>query len=183
MSPATLDTYIDWVVEERLLMDREEFDHYSKLARTLLNIEFVWSHPMDENRAADGLGLREDFSYETGLYLDKSSGLLPGCTVFEMLVALAYKCEDQIMLNYTAGRRVSRWWYVMIENLGLDKCTDDEWTTDTADYICDKVDKFMHCDYKMNGSGGLFPLKKRGIRQKENDIWKQLTAYLNENYL
>ena len=74
---------------------------------------------MDENRAIDGLELRTDFEYETGEYLDKTSGLMPKCTVFEMLAALAIRCESQLMYNPSLGDRTSKWFFEFLDNLNL----------------------------------------------------------------
>ena len=183
MSPATLNMYVDWIMTERLQIPEDEYKNYTKLIQILLDLEFIWIHPRDENRAGDGLALRDDFTYETGLYLDGSSGLMPKCTVFEMLAALAYRCESQLMLDYSVGYRGARWWYLMLENLDLDQCTDNRWRRDDDAYVRDVIHKFMNRDYKANGEGGLFPIKTRGINQRTEEIWKQLMAYLNENYV
>lgn len=183
MSPASLEEYIDWIISERLMISREEYESYSRLIHTLLNIEFIWTIPMDSNRASGGLALRKDFTYETGLYLDGSSGIMPKCTVFEMLVALAYRCESQLMLDFSKGYRVSRWYYIMLENLGLKDLTNDKWKRDDSDYIYEMVENFMNHKYKKNGTGGLFVIKSRKIDMREEEIWKQLMAFLNENYI
>ena len=181
-SSASLEDYIHWLVTERLYLSDKEYKSYTRLIRLLLNIEFIWVLDRDKNRASDGLALREDFTYETGLYLDASSGLMPKCTVFEMLVALAYRCESQLMLNFSNGYNVSRWWYIMLENLGLKDITNSKWKRDDEDYICESIDNFLHRKYKKNGVGGLFVVKNQKIDMREEEIWKQLMAYLNENY-
>ena len=181
-SSASREDYINWVFDERLQLSEEDQKAYYRLVQVLLDIEFVWVHPMDENRASDGLSMREDFTYETGLYLDGSSGLMPCCTVFEMLAALAYRCESQIMLDYSVGYRVSRWWKIMLENLGIADCTDLNWKRNDDNYIRDCVEKFMHREYKTNGTGGLFKVKNKKFNCKTEEIWKQCMAFLNENY-
>ena len=35
----------------------------------------------------------------------------------------------------------------------------------------------------MDGDIDMFPLKDKGIVQKNEQIWKQLSAYINENYI
>ena len=182
-SSASLQEYIDWIISERLYLDDEEYESYTRLIFSLLNIEFVAIHPRDENRASDGLALREDFTYETGLYLDSSSGIMPRCTMFEMLTALAYRCESQLMLDYSNGYNVSRWWHIMIDNLDFRHLTDDNWTRGDDALVREKCEKFMQRAYKKNGVGGLFIIKNRKIDMRKEEIWKQLMAFLNENYL
>ena len=131
---------------------------------------------MDENRAADGLELRDDFEYETGEYLDVSSGLLPNCSFFEMLAALAIRCENQLMRNLSLGDRTSKWFFEFLDNLGIDNRLNRE-------DIEDITVNFMNGKYKSNGEGGMFPIRRTGINQRGEQLWKQLSAYINENYL
>lgn len=180
MSPATSNMYIEWVCSEILNLNKDEYNDLLYLIRTLNEIEFTYSVPLDENRAADGLNLRSDYCYETGKYLDKSSGLLPNCTVFEMMAALAYKCESSIMYNYRNGLHPERWFFIMLNNLGIRECTVHNWDSKTSDYIYNCVHKMLHRQYKKNGEGGLFVIKNPKIDQREVDIWKQMNAFLNE---
>lgn len=172
---ASLSTYLHWIMTEKLLFEDKEVREYEHLVYILADIDFEWSLPMDENRASDGLGLRDDFEYETGLYLDAGSGINPCCSVFEMMAALAYRCEHQLMRDPYIGDRTSKWFLEMCDNLGI---MDNQ----KEDYIREKVNKFMHRDYGVTGKGSLFPIRKRGIDQKNSEIWKQLSAYINENY-
>ena len=175
-SSASMSNYIHWVMKDRLNLSDKEVKQWKNLCIVLARIEFIWNHPMDENRAADGLELRDDFEYETGEYLDKSSGLLPNCSFFEMLAALAIRCENQLMRNLSLGDRTSRWFFEFLDNLGID-------SNMRSDDIEDIVVDFMDKKYKINGEGGMFPLKRSGINQRDEQIWKQLSAYINENYL
>ena len=170
-SSASMNTYIHWVLKDKLgLTDKEIHDNLC-LVSALAQVEFVWRHPMDENRALDGLELRKDFEYETGDYIDKSSGLIYQCTMFEMLAALAIKCEDQLMRDSMTGDRTSKWFFEFLDNLDLLGCDERD-----VDHIIDT------CDLFMRGKKDMFPLKKKGIKQANEQIWKQLMAYLNENY-
>jgi len=74
---------------------------YQKLLRHLHNIDFQYMLPMDGNRAEDGIDLRYRFGYEKeyegstiASYLDNSP-----CSVLEMLIALAFRCEEHIMTD------------------------------------------------------------------------------------
>ena len=167
-SSASMNTYIHWVLKEKLGLNDKEVRKNLNIVLALAKVEFVWRHPMDENRAIDGLELRDDFEYETGDYLDKSSGLPPNCSMFEMLAALAIRCENQLMRDAMVGDRTSKWFFEFLDNLGLLDCNN----RDVKDI----------CNDFMDGTLEMFPLKKRGIKQKNEQIWKQLMAYLNENY-
>ena len=170
-SSASISDYIHWVLTDKLGLTEKECKKYQYVVHTLIDVEFVWRHPMDENRAIDGLDLRADFEYETGEYLDKSSGLMAPCTFFEMLAALAIRCENQLMRNLSVGDRTSKWFFEFLDNLCLlDENLHDEEIRDIAEGF-------------MDGDLDMFPLKHKGIVQKNEQIWKQLSAYINENYI
>ena len=175
-SSASMEDYIHWVMKDKLKLTDKELKRYRNLCIVSATIEFNWIHPMDENRATDGLELRDDFEYETGEYLDKSSGLPPNCSFFEMLAALSIRCENQLMRNLSLGDRTSKWFFEFLDNLGL----DPELRTDDIEEI---IINFMHGNYKSNGEGGMFPLKRRDINQRGEQLWKQMSAYISENYL
>lgn len=171
-SSASMSEYIHWVLRDKVGLTEKECRENRCLVSALAEIEFIPRHPMDENRADDGLELRNDFEYETGNFIDKTSGLMPSCTFFEMVAALAIRCESQMMRNLSLGDRTSKWFFEFLDNLDVLGCDDRN-----VEYIVDMCEAFME------GKKDMFPLKKRGIKQANEEIWKQLTAYLNENYL
>lgn len=182
-SSASMSDYILWVMRDKLMLTEKEIRDYQYLLEVLADIEYIWIHPMDENRAIDGLELRSDFEYETGEYLDKTSGLMPKCTFFEMLAALSIRCEEQLMRNISAGNRTSKWFFEFLDNLNLTDYTVGKWKGRDSDIIRSIVEEEMLGKYRENGVGGMFPLKNHGINQRNEQLWKQLTAYINENYI
>ena len=178
-----MSDYILWVMRDKLMLTEKEIRDYQYLLEVLADIEYIWIHPMDENRAIDGLELRSDFEYETGEYLDKTSGLMPKCTFFEMLAALSIRCEEQLMRNISAGNRTSKWFFEFLDNLNLTDYTVGKWKGRDSDIIRSIVEEEMLGKYRENGVGGMFPLKNHGINQRNEQLWKQLTAYINENYI
>ena len=172
-----MSDYIHWVMRDKLMLTEREIRDYRYLWDVLSDIEYVWIHPMDQNRAEDGLELRQDFEYETGEYLDKTSGLMPKCTFFEMLAALSIRCENQLMRNVDAGDRTSKWFFEFLDNLGLTKYTVSKWKGHSGEEIRDIVED------EMSGRCIMFPLQKHVINQRNEQLWKQMTAYINENYI
>ena len=162
-SSASMSDYIRWVMSDKLGLNNKECKSYLNLCMDMAEKEFVWHHPMDENRALDGLELRSDFEYETGEYLDKTSGLMPKCTIFEMLAALAIRCENQLMYSPSLGNRTSKWFFDFLDNLDLTPNSeiDDTLCTDILD-------------------GRAFPLK---FSSQDEQIWKRVSEYLTENYI
>ena len=125
-----------------------------------------------------GIDLRYRFGYENSYentmissYLDNSP-----CSVLEMLIALAIRCEEHIM-DDRYRNRTGQWFWGMIENLGLRKMTDARFDEDYADEI---IQRFLDRRYKRNGEGGLFTVEhcRRDLRTVE--IWYQMCWYLDE---
>lgn len=170
--------YFDWMLQ--LVCDKRYSKglSYQKLLNRLHDIEFQYILPMDGNRAEDGIDLRYRFGYEKSYddhmiaaYLDNRP-----CSVLEMLIALASRCEEQIMNNPDLGNRTGQWFWGMIENLGLLTMTDsrfDAERTDNAIFI------FMDRKYKRNGSGGLFTVERCNIDMRTVEIWYQMNWYID----
>ena len=181
-SAATSSTYIEWLVQSKLGLTDKEWKTYNFLINSLARIEFTWIHPQDENRAKDGLELRSQFSDETGLFLDGSSGLPSKCSMLELLAGLAIKVENRVMRDIEIGDRTSQWFLIMIDNLGLNECTNKNWKYDYEKLIQDTCTRVILHDYESNGKGGLFPLKNESKNWRNEEIWVQCMAFLRENY-
>lgn len=144
------------------------------MLKRLYNTEYTWKIPNDENRAMDGMKLRDEFGY--------SEELEGPCSILEMLVALAIRCENDIMRDPKYGDRTSTWFWIMIRNLGLMDYTDTNWDVDSG-YEIDQICKnFVSNSYKKSGTNGLFLTHNPKIDMRKLEIWKQLGVYLDENY-
>lgn len=151
---------------------------YSKLFRFLHSREFTYIIDMDGNRAEDGIQLRYRFGWETGVndniiatYLDDSP-----CTILEMMVALSYRCEEQIMDDPDIGNRTGQWFMVMIRNLGLESMVDEKFNLRVID---EKINTFIDRNYQRNGKGGLFVIDNCREDLRNVEIWYQMCWYLN----
>lgn len=141
---------------------------YNKLLSFLHNTEFKYVIPKDRNRASDGICLRVRFG-------DSVPYDYP-CSVLEMMVALAIRCETTIMDNAEIGDRTSQWFWNMIVNLGLGHMTDDRFD---EDYVRDVVDKFLYREYEPDGTGGLFRIRNCEYDLRDVEIWYQMCWYLD----
>src|SRR5690606_2330305 len=118
--------YFEWMYQ---LVCNERYPKrlsYRKLLTHLHDIEFTYIIEMDGNRAEDGIDLRYRFGYERqydnamiATYLDDRP-----CSVLEMLIALAIRCEEHIMDDPDIGNRTGQWFWNMISNLGLSSLDD-----------------------------------------------------------
>ncbi len=79
---------------------------YRRLLSCLYDVEFTYIIRMDANRAEDGMDLRYRFGYEFGYERSKITESLDKrpCTVLEMLIALAMRCEEHIMDDPEVGK-------------------------------------------------------------------------------
>lgn len=156
-----------------------DFDpsQYQKLLSRLHQENFVWILPDDENRARDGLSLRVEFGCSIGKseLNSKLDSVKHPCTVLEMMVALAKRCELEIMEDMDVGRRVGRWFKVMIRSLGVNYEKDDIYDGSFVDFI---ISGFISREYEPNGDGGLFYIPNMNIDMRRMEIWYQMHTYL-----
>lgn len=106
------DEYFAWL-SDKVCKDRFSKDvSYSELLRALHKTEFRWKMRNDANRASDGLMLRRRFATFMGFEEDYFLPYITGpCTVLEMMIALAIRCEVSIMDNPKVGDRTAQWFW------------------------------------------------------------------------
>lgn len=168
--------YFEWMYD---LVCGERFSSkiasYRQLLMFLHDAEFIYFVPHDENRAAEGIALRYRFCAST--YDEDLEWCLDGpCSVLEMMIALAIRCEENIMDDPEFGDRTSQWFWQMITNLGLGAMYDsnyNEWL------VNDVVTRFLNREYEPDGRGGLFTVKGWYRDMRDAEIWHQLMAYIN----
>ena len=168
------DEYFEFLCE---LVDSKRFSKkvsYRKLLTHLHNIEFTWFIPRDDNRADDGIQLRRKFA------LARNDMTLPSyiygpCSVLEMMVALAIRCEDWIMDDSQMGNRSGQWFWGMINNLGLSPMTDSKFD---RDFVDDAIARLLNREYEPDGRGGLFTVRNSEHDLRTVEIWCQLSWYL-----
>lgn len=170
--------YFEWMYQ---LVCNEQYSRrlsYRKLLSHLHNIEFIYIIGMDGNRAEDGIDLRYRFGYEQRYKSPMIATLLDdrSCSVLEMLIALAMRCEEHIMDDPDVGNQTGQWFWNMIVNLGLGSMNDGKFD---EKYVDDVISRFLNRQYKRNGEGGLFTVEhcKNDLRSAE--IWYQMCWYLD----
>lgn len=169
------DEYFEFLLE---LIDAKRFSRrvsYRKLLMRLHDTEFTWFVPYDDNRADDGVQLRRRFALIRD-DISLSNYISGPCSVLEMMVALAVRCEENIMDDALMGNRTGQWFWGMIHNLGLSPMSDSKFDKKTVDEI---VRRFLNREYEPNGKGGLFTVKKYERDLRTVEIWCQLNWYLD----
>jgi len=150
---------------------------YRKLLRELHDIDFYYRLDRDGNRFEDGIDFRYRFGYEEGHSDAEISQIdVYPCSVLEMMVALAFRCDEHIMWDPEVGNQTGKWFWLMIKNLGLESYDDNHFDPIT---VYDIVDAFMERQYEPDGKGGLFYIKGTDKDLREVEIWYQLNLYLS----
>ena len=148
---------------------------YRKLLMFLHNTEFIYFIPKDENRAKDGINLRDRFAYERGCIREAKLYLDSPCSILEMMIALSFRCEE-IMDDAAIGDRTVQWFWEMVTNLGLGSMVDNMFDKRLADDI---IARFMYRNYEPNGRGGLFTVRHCNSDLRDVEIWYQMCWYLD----
>lgn len=169
--------YFDWMCALVGADGPTEHTSFRTLLAFLHDTEFRYSIPRDRNRAKDGEGLRYRFTDDNPDFAGLESYLDRPCSVLEMMIALALRCEETIMDDTRYGNRVTEWFWRMISSLGLNGMADIRFDRAQAEDI---IDRFLDRDYDPDGRGGLFWIKNHdGNDLRTVEIWYQLCWYLD----
>ena len=174
-----ISAYHFWFCD--LINTNQSTRSYTLLTKKLEDTYFSWTVPNDDNRAYEGTNLRERFCDENNIryvceYFNDE------CSMLELIVALAYRCES-IMADQYGNMPMTKWFWDMMGNIGLSKFTDEVWTAIDGDLNVDRILREVNdWTYRRNGQGSLFPLNHAKQDQRKVELWYQLNAYLLENY-
>lgn len=168
------DEYFEWLVNMVCENKFANSNSYRKLLVCLHSIPFTWTFRKDQNRAEDGIELRYYFAYDNGIQnYDELSG---PCSVLEMMLALAIRCED-VMCDPGIGDRTSQWFWRMITNLGLGGMSDRKFDRNK---VKESVNILLNRDYDSHGHGGLFVVKNPEYDLRDVELYVQMLWYLND---
>lgn len=146
---------------------------YWRLFRKLYSIPFYWFIPNDDNRASDGLKVRELFLESESIDDEEWSGL--ECSMLEMLVGLSIRMEFEAI-----GDKDDGWFWTLLKNVGLAEFSDDVYDKEVDLLVEETVERVCGRTYKRNGEGGLFPLRDARGDQRKEELWYQMSSYLIE---
>lgn len=180
------DIYFDWLLKEVNFIDG--FDRgrvpsgrrlypvdYTILMRKLHETDFKWILERDENRVKDGLALRSDFFDDVEI---STTAFIRECSVLELLVGLAIRVDEEY-IGDPMNPHPEIFFWDMIHNLGLDVMDNNHFNEVKCDEI---IDIWMKREFESDGNGSPFPLKNVTFDSREVEIWRQVMAYLSENY-
>lgn len=171
--------YFEWLSDLVCADQCSDIATNHKLLAHLHDREFIYIIANDQNRAEEGEYLRYRFAMDAG-YGDVADWILDildsSCSVLEMMVALALRCEENIMDDPTVGNRTGYWFWSMIVNLGLGGMSDARYDRRIVD---DAVDCLLNREYAPDGKGGLFRIRHCEYDLRSVEIWHQLCWYLD----
>lgn len=179
------ERYFRWMYDQ--ICDDYNLDSpysYTVVCEAMHQIVFRATVPHDDNRVADGLGLRNQFMC-TERYLPSPRELNdlmgPEASVFEVLVAFAKR------INYNVVLSERTWFNIFVTNLGLADYNDGRFRTQNGWRIRRILDRFNNRAYREDGRGGLFPLKPHNMAvdgdQRDVELWYQWSAYATQQVL
>lgn len=167
------DRYFEYLTE---LVEGDP-DH-SSLLSFLFDFPFAIIVPRDTNRVYDGIQLRYSFADKEGVSEDEIEEYFQDveCSVLELMVALAIRCNEEIIYDDSKGNQAVDIFQEMLKSLGLWSMTDDVFGEREAEFV---ITRFINREYSADGDGGLFyiPNCKHDLRDAE--IWYQMMWYLS----
>jgi hypothetical protein len=165
------EDYLRWL-EPQLKDQYSPTASYWDLVNLMFDTEFRWSVPHDDNRLADGLDLRIEFSYEARVSKTRLDDLGP-CSFLEVLVGLSRR------LAFIAGGDAPGWAWQLLTNLELHRMADplSRYKQRKANAI---MDVCIERTYSPDGQGGFFPLAWPDDDQTQIELWYQLNNYAEE---
>lgn len=175
-----INEYFNWLTDIVCNRRFAKAISYRKLLVCLHNTPFrVHRIRIDENRIEDGINLRWRFACDINREdrYDEIDDYLAGpCSILEMMIALAIRCEETIMDDPQVGDRTGQWFWGMITSLGLGGMMDDRFDRKYVDKV---IQDFLNHRYEPNGEGGLFTIRNCKSDLRKVDIWCQLCWYLD----
>lgn len=166
--------YYRWLIDN--FVGKVNSIEYSCMLDQLFRKAYYSIVDHDENRAEDGLYLRDRFLSDT------RGGLVPEgpCSFLEFLIGVAIRLEE--MLVDGEPLPVSLYFWELASRLRLHDYTDDTYQDNSTPFLIDLIlTTFMDRAYSRNGEGGLFPLRNPHRDQTRVEVWYQLNEYLMEN--
>ena len=167
--------YFEWLCDY-ITVPGVKTNEYESALKFLFSVTFVEKNSMDINRIKDALNLRNEYFREIGVRneVDEDTS---DASVFEVLAALSIRCERDI-IGEPGNEIWGRLFWEMLHNVKVDMNNDTFDPTIAMGYI----HKWLDREYKPNGVGGVFPLKKCFEDQTQRELWYQMQSYISENY-
>ena len=164
------EMYLSWLYS---LVERVDDPPFYNLMRQMFRTKFDWFVPNDDNRATDGMALRNRFMFERDIKDPDTEWLSLDCSFLEMLIALSER------LAFNMNVSVPNAFWHMMHNLGFDELYSDDNFFEPDD-VEDVLGRVVWRNYSEDGSGGIFPLNNPDHDQREIELIYQMYSYALE---
>lgn len=165
------DRYYEWLIAQI-----PEWGRYSVLLRSLYETPFRVILLMDENRVGDGLGMRNRYAYLCNLNAYERDILKQSrpCSVLEIMIGLAQRFEEEYMTLYSDEDPIGKWFWPMINSLGLTYYDDANFDRFGYSQI---METFLNRAYSPDGRGSLFYIPGSNTDMRQVEIWQQMMMF------
>ena len=173
--------YYEWLCN-RVATRGKTAENYGLLLNFLFYLPFYWIEeiPMDENRAKDGISLRQAYLFDHPFdtwpqtdYMDDKASVL------EVMIAMAGRCESDYLGDPLLPDGTYKWFWAMIDNLDLADQTNDNFNEGLCHYI---LSACLNRDYGPDGIGSFWPSSNTHSDLSREEIWSQMGAWIIENF-
>lgn len=189
-------SYFQWLCD-LVKCDRGLSSFYLLLGVMYQNA-FLIKNKKDENRAEDGMSLRQEYLNEVApeLYSQNDIEDLKSqpCSILEMVIGISKRMAFELVEEEPGDEDFVKYFWEIIDNLGLLDFDDmhfniigtdpnnDEHERENWKKVVGILQNLNNRKYDRNGRGGMFPLKNAEKDQRRVEIWYQMQAYIKEKY-
>jgi hypothetical protein len=151
---------------------------HGQLIWQLFETPFTAELEMDQNRAGDGMDLRNRYCWENSIDRDTRDMLQKEkpVSILEVMIALALRCQEEYMTQYDDSNPVEPWFGPMLESLGVADYSDRRYDPIAVDCA---LRAFLRRDYAPDGMGGLFYIPGTKEDMRKIEIWYQMLGWID----
>ena len=185
----TETSYFQWLCDT-VRSDQNDKSYYNLLGM-MYETPFEVKIDNDINRAVDGNEFKSAYILDIyGTEAPKDADLYfrpeQNCSILEMIMGISKRMAFELAEDESEDFDFYRYFWEIIENLGLKRYDDDQFGDNFIRCkieIREILNKLNERKYKKSGEGGMFPLYRPQKNQKKVEIWYQMQAYINEQYM
>jgi hypothetical protein len=167
--------YFRWLIRNYV----GDLSTYKFLLEQMFRKAYYYTVDRDENRAEDGLYLR-DLYLEDHPNVDASAVPEGPCSFLEFLIGLSVRLS--VLLADGEPVPPHEYFWELVSRLRLTDYTDDTYRYDDTVFMVDlTMTDYMDRKYDKCGIGGLFPLAPPCKNQRRVEVWYQMHSYLLQN--
>ena len=182
-------SYFQWLCD-LVRCDQGDKSYYNLLG-IMYETPFEIKIDNDGNRAVDGNEFKsayilDIYGTEEQKNIDFHMPAEQNCSILEMIMGISKRMAFELAEDESEDCDFYKYFWEILDNLDLIKYNDDKISEEYAVSklkIYEILNKLNERKYKKSGEGGMFPLYRPQKNQKKVEIWYQMQAYINEQYM